>query len=490
MTGEAVNLFPKIGGRAIALWDLYRAVTEQDEGAQTRDWQRVAEFLNIDWIAYPDAPSKLEKCFEDNLGDFERARVELNMDDDDDDDEDVEEEIEDSQSDVVSHTVDVQTLRSTVPSERLVPSSPPVVGGYKRPRPSSLLLSDPAYPSDSSRKRRRLDRGGEIPSTPDDDAELVGTRGSGTATRMRKTEESPSSQQLPSLPERRRRRFFEPETQDFGYDPETQAYPTVEDEEDVPDITPSQQLRSESPHVTPIPFSLSKRQTGKQADNSGGFSKNPSVKQEPVSSPSHVSGPATRLSPSEMSAAKPTRRSLPKTYKPATNIAFNRPNEYRTTESPRNRVVMGQTTTSREIDGQHPSTETREVQHVQQAQAGPAPGSVEEVVEHFMSLGYPQKIILYALKATTLKPGYPMTLVLEKLQNGEGIPEYHEGVWTARDDESLRFIIDYEKMVAGGAVNDERRMRKKAERELKRLTVKHKEDGVKERREYFAMLAV
>ncbi|EON97181.1 putative transcription factor protein [Phaeoacremonium minimum UCRPA7] len=174
-----------------------------------------------------------------------------------------------------------------------------------------------------------------------------------------------------------------------------------------------------------------------------------------------------------------TRRSLPNTFKPVTEPASRRQNGPALSEGPRNGTQIGQ------IPNSHSP--------VQPVESAAASGSFQGTVEHFMSLGYPEKLVLTALKSTSLKQGYPTTVVLEKLQKGEGIPEYHEGVWTAKDDESLRYIISYEKLMEegsaqhGGVVDDERKMRRKVERENKRLTVKHGQEGIELRSKYFKM---
>ena len=481
VTKRTMNFWPDIGGRAIPLWDLFRTVTEQETDPQNRDWEKVAENLGIDWIAHANAPVELKQFFEENLGDFERLLLQFEDEDDEDDVEDFEGESNGSGRNALPHQDDKQTSRWTAPSETHLPSLPPHIAGQKRSAPSSLILSDPAYPSETSRKRRRMDPSSEIPSTPDDKIGASGMRRlaeSGSSKLKGKATDSPSSKHLPSLPERRRR-FFEPETQDFGYDPETQAYPTIENE-DEPDITPSQQLQSESPTIAAIPLSLPnpqpvpfKRRT--QARREIDSSVDRTIQEELGSSPAPESI-ATKPSPSAMRA---TRRSLPNTFKPVTEPASRRQNGHALSEGPRNGTQIGQI----------PNSDSP----VQPVESAAASDSFQGTVEHFMSLGYPEKLVLTALKSTSLKQGYPTTVVLEKLQKGEGIPEYHEGVWTAKDDESLRYIISYEKLMEegsaqhGGVVDDERKMRRKVERENKRLTVKHGQEGIELRRKYFKM---
>lgn len=455
-----LNLWPQIGGLKFSLYKLFEAALKQEREPRSRDWEQIAEDLNIDWIEHPDAPAALEKCFEENLGDFERLLMQFEDEDDEEDDED-----------------DMQTSRSREPSEVELPSFPHRVAGQKRSAPSSLMTSDPAYPSETSRKRRRVDPGSEIPSTPDDKNGPAG----GKASLLKgkgKAIDSPSSQHLSSLPDRRRKRFFEPETQDFGYDPETQAYPTIEDEAEAePDITPSQQLAIESPCMAPIPLSLPKPQPASfrraaHRQQVADSPTDPEIKEEAGNSPAPESV-ATKPSPSALRA---TRRSLPNTFKPATEPASRRQTGSAPSEPPSNG------TSARQTLNNHGSA---------QPAAGAAaaePGSVQEVIEHFMSLGYPQKLVVTALKSTTMKPGYPTTVVLERLEKGEGIPGYYEGVWTAKDDEGLRFVVGYERATEEGG-GDERKMRKKAENEAKRLAKKHGEEGVEERRKFLAMMA-
>jgi hypothetical protein len=57
-------------------------------------------------------------------------------------------------------------------------------------------------------------------------------------------------------------------------------------------------------------------------------------------------------------------------------------------------------------------------------------------IERYISLGYSQDQIILALDATTMNTG-DVGIVLEKLSDGDGIPEYIQGVWTSWDDEAL-----------------------------------------------------
>jgi hypothetical protein len=71
---------------------------------------------------------------------------------------------------------------------------------------------------------------------------------------------------------------------------------------------------------------------------------------------------------------------------------------------------------------------------------------VQELVDHYISLGYPEEVVQEAMLATTLETG-DVAMVMESIMQGHGIPENIEGVWTAEDDRAVRLIEDNEKYV-------------------------------------------
>jgi len=68
---------------------------------------------------------------------------------------------------------------------------------------------------------------------------------------------------------------------------------------------------------------------------------------------------------------------------------------------------------------------------------------IQELVDHYVSLGYPEEIVQEAMLATTLETG-DVAIVMEGLMRGHGIPDHIEGVWTAEDDRAVRLNKDSE----------------------------------------------
>ena len=107
--------------------------------------------------------------------------------------------------------------------------------------------------------------------------------------------------------------------------------------------------------------------------------------------------------------------------------------------------------------------------------------STDEIVEFYMSLGYARGDVMRALDATTWVPGLA-SQVMEKLKSGEDLPSTWRGVWTQKDDRSLRTI-----MLAAAAEDDEpepredARERRKREKQREWLWNKHSREGVEMR---------
>lgn len=68
---------------------------------------------------------------------------------------------------------------------------------------------------------------------------------------------------------------------------------------------------------------------------------------------------------------------------------------------------------------------------------------IQELIDHYVSLGYPEEIVQEAMLATTLETG-DVAIVMEGLMRGHGIPDHIEGVWTAEDDRAVRLNEDSE----------------------------------------------
>jgi hypothetical protein len=97
---------------------------------------------------------------------------------------------------------------------------------------------------------------------------------------------------------------------------------------------------------------------------------------------------------------------------------------------------------------------------------------IQDCVEHYESLGISNKIAVEALKRTTMVPGHLATLVIESLQQGNGIPSHHEGIWTDRDDKGLQMVTSLDLNQQPRDPQHSQQLRK-AKKEHARLVNKH-----------------
>lgn len=447
-----------IKGLTFSIWNLWQAVTSQNAEPDERDWQQIAEQLGFDWVKHETVHDELREYYERYLAPFEECQYAFeNLGDSDDEDDQAED------------------------SGEPLPSSPPAMPSLKRSFATHSLSSDHAYPQ-SSPKRRRIERDGEVPSTPDHvngTSHLRRQAGADTTPSARRPAEVITDDEaegesrdtvhdLPTVP-RRGKKVVEPETQDFRFDPETQdiVFETQEDleVESQCNITPSQQLHQESDAISPDIEDVSSTPKASAQNPKPStptprrFYRAPFVQdtddeEEPVPvATSHNSN--TPASPAILKKAK--RRSLPKSFAqnppPATGPSSSAP----APTKPRVRS---------------PPTEPPQPAR----RSPPAEETPEDVIDRFCSLGYPRKIVLLALRATTWRLG-DAGVVMEMLKQGQELPQRTHGVWTQRDDAALALVDSKE------PPRDEREERKRA-RAKKRLEEKHGPELMELRRTY------
>ncbi|RYP24995.1 hypothetical protein DL765_000223 [Monosporascus sp. GIB2] len=412
--------WPSIKGKSFELWDLWRAVAAQKLDPEERDWQQISETLGFNWVEDESIPDEVRRCYEMHLADFEAALMDF-----------------DNNSDEEGET----QLQDKALSGSPMPSSPPALQSTKRSF-ATALGSSHQYPNSSPPKRARYGRDSEIPSTPDEKNGTSHLRRhtlpAATAHHTRSpTARSTRGNMDMDLPPQRP--VVEPETQDFRFDPDTQAVvfgSQVDDEVESQDsITPSQQLllesdaRSEEIAGTPTPV---RRVRG------------PSLQDE-----SDGPGDSTPR-------AKPPRRSLPKSW-----AQHPSPIADRTAQSqPRQQVRSSQPT------ARGPSLPAQPQPNPQV----PVRESPEDIIDFYMSLGYAHDIVVRALDATTWVPGLA-SQIMEILKKGESIPSNWRGVWTKKDDEMLTAVY------ADSEPQDAKDKRKR-ERQREKLERKHTSKGM------------
>ncbi|KAI9151792.1 Telomeric repeat-binding factor 2-interacting protein [Paramyrothecium foliicola] len=417
LQGQEVQLEVRIGPSSVKLWDLLQAAGGQNVPPEEIDWIKVAEELGYTWGQSRKMVTQLRDCYERTVLPFLDA-----MDDYYSDDEGNEGDVHDSIEVGQTITVAPSLLKPRSPS--YVPSSPPAE--FTRGKRPFEAQSGP--PSVNQRKRRRLSQEVEIPSTPEE--ELKGNtknnllRQSPSLRRslllQSKIPDSEASQQLPPLPGTKPR-TAEPETQDYHIQA-TQPTSGSLERQDTLDVTPSQQLRSEDLDATAIPFEV---EPGRRDQRTSSDEPEPPSEQQqtlPKGPGSALNAPvslgfASRSTSAPSKSAKASKRSLPASF--TSSSAWN---PSTATDATRNKATVKNATNH--------STEKS--------------SNLDEIsrwVEHYEALGYSNRVVVEALKRTTMIPGGLAGIVMQSLQEGKGIPQNHEGIWEDKDDRRLRLAM-------------------------------------------------
>ena len=425
----SIQLQPTIGGKSIELWDLVQAVNTQDAPPEDVDWNEVA--LDLGFVrSIRDLTTQLQQCWEDNVAGFLDAVAELAEDMEGSDDEEVEAE------------------------EAEVPSSP-AASSSDRKRSLDEGNEDSSHP-----KRRRLDPGAEIPSTPDEKLRVwrqhhpEATTPSRTRNVRGQLDEIKDSQD---------------DTQAVLRTPENRK-PALKTQESSFDVTPSQQLRFESHLSTSPQARVTFADPGRrdQATSSSEAESTPQPqRQAAVSSPDPQGGSRDRPS-ARKRPAKPGRRTLPSSFGGTSHTSQPQPQQPRSSRPE-------QSPDTHDPDNDPDPHPRRDM---------PKLDTIEGWIEHYQSMGYPLHVVVTALNATTLTPGGLASHVMESIISKQGIPTHHEGVWTDRDDRSLRIVDAIGEMGRDAADAEEHQALRKANREWKRLVNKHGEAAADLRRQY------
>lgn len=543
-----INYNPTIQGVRIDLWDLFRVATKYEP--EVRDMKRVAAELKLDWRRRPGVLDDLQQVYQENLAEFE-AMMKAFADQEFGDDvlsEDAE-QVGDSQNEkllgpqkhegsenaYLPQTSDVMMALNEPAIEQSSPgyrSSPPVAGSKRSRRYTELLTSDPGYPSEGSRKRRRLDKNTVIPPTPE--GKLSGpekearngsvqnytsplkSRGNNSvqAIHISSDEESGlfvdqdedededgGQQELPSYSNGLKPKHLEPETQDWAFGPpgnsqQLAIYASVE----VDDVSPSQQLRRESRDHDRLdrqtPSRLSTDTRVKHTRSSASAVQKASG--QSAGGPRRSIVPQTAAQPPFNGASRPVvgtkskRRTLPSEYSQGTapsanqreavslagsNPTFQPPRRAQVpTTSPALPPAAGTRVTNRPVAAL-PTRLTSSVRSTpQRSQKTFDDAYVQAQIDHFEALGYKPAHIAEAMWAASCQRG-PQNVALESLHKGLGLPQNEPGIWTAKDDADLKMVQDYDqgKMPAKTKV--------KVWNMRNRLTEKHGEEGIKKRLE-------
>lgn len=406
----------------------------------------------------------------------------------------------------------------------------PSSGSRKRRRlhENEEVPSTPEDNLESARSRHRLaaPHGPSSPLQPrgvaNDDAIAISSGEESDDLLDEEMEDAIADNELPSHAEPPRKTYFEPETQDWRFEKD--------------DISPSQQLQLESnAFQSPDRVIPSRKVAGQLTTNSpsptitgsrgAGYT---GARTRPVKalksslapegsgvSGTHTSSPTvvgkapnrthppqyqhkpTSVTPALAPAAKPAwdtvgqTRTRPKPSSPvrAPGTAAVRPTNGST---PRPRPSDAPTATpgaQRSSSSRTPAVSTP-ARPTMSSRKDPSSRRGEDVdydqdyieaqIQHFEALGYKTRHISQALEAATLQRG-PMIAALKSLAEGHGIPPNEQGIWTSRDNDELRMIVEYGRRVENGnqpaSSGTDSRMRTKVWAARNRLEAKHGKEG-------------
>lgn len=457
-TGATNRFIPSVGGKAIALWDLWQSVRSKAEENLEPDWQQVAEDLGFDWIVMESVPNDLQQCYEEHLAPFADAMMSFN---------------DSSDEDSVDDNADADAE-----TERPLPSSPPTLPSLRRPPAIMSPVYQPLSPQPPT-KRRRIDRSYEIPSTPENRNKkshlppLNNLNKSPAVSPLNRYKavdpisrslsqssavnggngEVEDSRTSTSVQRQGRKRRLEPETQDFHFDADTQAHMHNEEDNDSQQApSPSQQLLQESDSVWAMrqhdtPASAIPRQKKVQATPT------------PRRSSDSTRARRTRDSAGTERALPPTRQVQPKPRALPSSWKSGSP-------APADPKIAqnGQLSPTTVLGSEPPRKSTRPQE------------TPDDIIDHFVSLGYGRDIVLRSLKATSWVIGNAGQ-VMEMMKQGGPLPPRTTGVWTQRDDDALALVFSNE------PPSDEKEEKKRA-KEMRRLQAKHGAEQIALRKTY------
>ncbi|EMR66355.1 putative transcription factor protein [Eutypa lata UCREL1] len=419
-TDSQVQWWPTIRGITFELWQLWQAVRSQKVEPEERDWQQISEALGFNWVEDETIPDEVRQCFETHLGEFEVVLMEF---------EERSEDEDETQANAIL--------------EAPLPSSSPTLPPPKRSH--ATALGPDHLHLGSSPKRPRHNRDDEVPSTPDEK--------NGTSHLRRQT--MPPRVGSPSLGSHEnvnvtpsRKLAAEADAQGFGFQSEVD-----EQLESQVNITPSQQLRSEFDARSPAEIAVTPTPSRTARD--------PFIEEE--DEPEDNTPRASTIA-----SAKLKRRSLPQ--------SFTQTQSPRASGSPASRPQQQDPSPTPADQDQDPSAKP------QLKTRAPAKESLEDIVDFYMSLGYSQNVVVRSLDATTWVPGLASQL-MEMLKRGESLPTNWRGVWTQKDDETLRAISTEDQP-------QNAKEKRKRDRQMEKLEKKHTREGMDTRAKFLETPAI
>lgn len=496
-SGLPLQKWLTVENKTLELWDLWKAVTDQDEESQYRDWEQIAEVLEFNWLDNPNVTNQLQAAFDEHLKGFEEVLKSFEDEMDTSEDEEGEEEGEEEEG---------QQSPARIPE--ILESSPSVPATKRRRK---HLVSSPVLGVSPPNKRLRYDLDQEIPETP----EKPGQAGQTTprAGRTLPTVEPMSlrTKRQQDLAQRTSTKPIpEPETQDFtfGQSPghgETEPdllklqdeEPPLSDDSNGAEFLPLKQLIQ-----NPAKLKNQKKPAPRSGSSSDAFG---TPMESPPTRPTRTA-PAANPNPKRSQfASSATLKTAP------VPVLTNRLSPVIPYSPPRRRpsnVAQPSSATRRPVPEPNPcppqpSREDRT--HRPSGLAPPVPffnSSPPEPkqspetrpeslanltqeerdyhIREYMKAGFHKEHVMAALQATNMVTDNA-ELVMMSLASGEGIPGNTKGVWTKKDDAGMTAVEELRERA-----RELPQLHLVADEILERLVKKHGAASVKKRRKYLA----
>lgn len=490
-SGLPLKKWLTVENKTLELWDLWKAVTDQDEESQYRDWEQIAEILEFNWLDNPNVTNQLQAAFDEHLKGFEEALKSFEDEmDTSEDEEGGEEEGQQSPARILD----------------ILESSPPVPA-TKRSRKHPI--SSPVLGFSPPNKRLRYDLDQEIPETPEKPGQAGQTMPRAGRTLPTVEPMSLRTKRQHDLAQRASTKPIpEPETQDFTFgqplghgeaEPDLlelqDEEPPLSDDSDGAEFLPLKQVIQ-----NPAKLKKLKKPAPRSGSSSDAFgtpmespptrptrtapAANPNPKRSRLASsatlkPAPIPVLTNRLSPiipypppprRPTSLAQPSSATRPPVPEP--NPPPPQPSREDRTRRPTGLAPPVPFFNSSPPEPEQ-SLETRPMSLANLTQA-----EREYHIREYIKAGFHKEHVMAALEATNMVTDNA-ELVMISLASGEGIPGNTKGVWTKKDDAEMTAVEELRERA-----RELPQLHLVADEILERLVKKHGAAGVKERRKY------
>ncbi|KAL7932695.1 TRF2-interacting telomeric protein/Rap1 C terminal domain-containing protein [Trichoderma chlorosporum] len=536
-TGKDFDTRCVIGHDDVDLWELFCAVSAQDLPPDELDWEQVAQQVGLGWAESSESTevttALLKSSYNRHLADFIAAMVSF-----EENEEDPNEDLAEAEESAIRGEEIAAESITPRASQRSGEASPSL--SHNNSPASKKRLPDRQLLTPTKLVKRRRTVHVEIPVTPEH-KRMTGGRLSAPAS-------APGNLQSMAHQEQELPELGTPRQRTPRRNQQRQQSP------DEPDLTPSEQLRSESDtavspepiepgtptlYFSPAAASSFPLRNGRQLETiqeeesaSSTPTKSRSKKRELPSSfqeprePRHIQleerrekrrqleeerrqrqqqRQQQRLEEHRRAVRQEERRQRKQQQQEQELQRQQRLEEHRQQELRQEERRREEQQQKEEQQREQEQGQEQELQQQQQRWHQDAADSDEadpEVIqqsqeqfvswkEHYLNQGFSEDVILEAMRRTTMTPGEAMEAVLTSLRDGKGIPPNTEGIWTDRDDAQLKYVVRVGDLRRlPDDGGDLRRRKEKAQKMLNRLLFKHDEPRVRLRRKFHRALAL